>query len=234
MRKTTIATLPLSLQSKAELETAVEACLKLSPEGDCSNGPHGLIGEWDVSRVADMNAMFYYASAFNNDISKWDVSSVENMDHMFLNATSFKQQLCGAAWVNSKAIKVQIFKGSSGSISRPVCKPVATTLSTNQVFLPQSKSELKDAIDACLKESTTGDCSDDPYGPVGEWDVSNVVDMSYLFTLTNFNGDISKWDVSRVIDMSHTFASTSFNGDISKWDVSKVAYMSHMAHVGYF
>ena len=114
-----------SPRSKAELETAVDGYpggyLKLSQTGDCSDGKHGPIGEWDVSRIADMNGLFYNkrsfngdiskwavssvtamigmfrnVKSFNRDISKWDVSSVTHMDNMFQDAQSFKQQLCGA------------------------------------------------------------------------------------------------------------------------------------------
>merc|ERR1719326_967993 len=45
-------------RSRPELKRAVSACLKLLPKGDCSNGRHGPIGEWDVSRVTDMSYMF--------------------------------------------------------------------------------------------------------------------------------------------------------------------------------
>ena len=206
--------------SKAELEVAVAACLKLSPKGDCANGPHGPIAEWDVlsivtdmsrvfmsenhfngdiskwdmssvtsmshmfmsaasfngdlsnwavSRVADMSHMFMRATAFNGDLSNWDVSSVRDMtsmfgmatafnidiskwnvlsvstmDNMFVHATSFKQKLCGAAWINSKASKREMFTGSSGSISQTVC---STTTALSSV------AELKGAIDTCLKLS---------------------------------------------------------------------------------
>ena len=75
--------------------------------------------------------MFSYAAAFNRDISKWDVSSVTNMDRMFRDAASFKQNLCGATWVRSKASKVDMFAGSSGSISRTVCTSVSTPV-TNE------------------------------------------------------------------------------------------------------
>merc|ERR1719353_1768211 len=159
-----------SPQSKVQLKSAVETCLKLSPKGDCSKGPHGPIGEWDVSRVTDMTRMFAYATSFNGDISKWDVSNVKdmssmflsakifnrdlskwdvsrvtNMDYMFWEAKLFKRKLCGAAWVHSKARKTVMFAGSSGSISQTVCAI------TPAVFSPQSKEELKNAVDAYLK-----------------------------------------------------------------------------------
>ena len=44
-----------ALSSKVELKIAVDTCLKLSPKGDCPNGQHGPIAEWDVSSVTDMS-----------------------------------------------------------------------------------------------------------------------------------------------------------------------------------
>jgi len=68
------------------------------------------------------------------------------------------------------------------------------------------------------------------YGPIAEWDVSSVTDMSYMFNgAGSFSGDLSKWDVSNVTDMYAMFwGARSFNGDISEWDVSKVTDMSFM------
>ena len=44
------------------------------------------------------------------------------------------------------------------------------------------------------------------YGPIADWCVSAVTDMSYLFELLGrFNGDISSWDTSKVTDMNHMF-----------------------------
>jgi len=44
------------------------------------------------------------------------------------------------------------------------------------------------------------------YGPIADWDVSAVTDMSYLFHgLTNFNADISSWDTSSVTTMHRMF-----------------------------
>merc|ERR1719263_1898958 len=51
------------------------------------------------------------------------------------------------------------------------------------------------------------------------WDVSSVVDMSYMFNYASmFNMDLSTWDVSSVVDMSYMFTyAYQFSSDISSW-----------------
>ena len=86
-------------------------------------------------------------------------------------------------------------------------------------------------MDSCLEVfSPVGDCAKSLHGPIGEWDVSHVTDMSDLFRdAALFNSDISKWDVSAVTTMQGMFkGASSFNGDISKWDVSRVTTMDSM------
>ena len=41
------------------------------------------IGDWDTSKVTDMNSMLYSTDSFNQDIGSWDTSSVTNMSYMF-------------------------------------------------------------------------------------------------------------------------------------------------------
>ena len=67
-------------------------------------------------------------------------------------------------------------------------------------------------------------------GDISQWDVSNVTDMSCMFYgCENFNGDISNWDVSNVTNMRYMFYKcNSFNQDISSWDVSSVTNMNAM------
>jgi surface protein len=53
--------------------------------------------------------------------------------------------------------------------------------------------------------------------------------MSYMFYMSEFNGDISKWNVSNIENMSHMFEfNYKFQGDISKWKVSNVTNMESM------
>jgi surface protein len=51
-------------------------------------------------------------------------------------------------------------------------------------------------------------------GDISNWDVSNVTDMSYLFSDSIFNSNISTWDVQNVISMSRMFSHPNFNKDI--------------------
>ena len=65
---------------------------------------------------------------------------------------------------------------------------------------------------------------------ISEWDVSNVFDMTEMFTNCNkFDCDLSKWDVSKVKYMDNMFNEcTNFDCDLSNWDVSKVENMFAM------
>ena len=85
-------------------------------------------------------------------------------------------------------------------------------------------------VQDCLSTNPDdGMCLDNEFGPMPDWDVSNVTNMSSLFSnFTTFNSDISGWDVSNVTNMYSMFKTTSFNSDISGWDVSNVTDMSHM------
>lgn len=65
-------------------------------------------------------------------------------------------------------------------------------------------------------------------GNLDEWDMSSVVDTSYMFAYSGFNGDISKWDTSKIRTMRGMFAGSKFNSDISKWDISSVNDMGDM------
>ena len=48
------------------------------------------ISDWDVSKVENMEYMFYDCKNFDCDLSKWNVSNVKNMDHIFYNCNNLK------------------------------------------------------------------------------------------------------------------------------------------------
>ena len=106
---------------------------------------------------------------------------------------------------------------------------------TNNSFYtcqPQTKDELRSIIIERIKD-------DGPECNLNDIDVSNITDMSFLFSANknwfgngifkDFNGDVSLWDVSNVKNMNGMFYFCQhFNCDISKWDVSHVKEMFSM------
>ena len=89
----------------------------------------------------------------------------------------------------------------------------------NYKYFPKTKEELRKIIEQRIKEEGNEVDLNDIY-------ISKIIDMSYLFVGTNFNGDISRWDVSNVTDIHSMFSGCeNFNGDISGWNVSNVTNM---------
>jgi len=127
---------------------------------------------------------------------------------------------------------------------------------TQAVFAPENSQALKDAVGSCtpdpggtfctggcLGETPDGSCptfaasndaTGNPYGVIGEWDVSRVTDMITLFRDSPFNADLSKWNTGAVTDMTYIYDGSQFNGDISKWNTGAVTNMNGMFHNSLF
>ena len=108
-------------------------------------------------------------------------------------------------------------------IKKKLVKPIYS--GTSILYTPKNNGELADLIIKLLNDDETNlNCID----------VSNIKVMQNLFDYVNDNVivkdiDISEWDVSNVIDMTEMFTNCNkFNCDLSKWDVSKVKYMDNM------
>ena len=112
------------------------------------------IGSWNVGAVTDMYAMFYGASAFNQDIGSWNVGAVTTMQYLFHNASAFDQDIC--SW-NVAAV-------------------------TNMYYLFHNALAFNQDI--------------------GSWNVAAVTTMqSILHGASAFNQDIGSWNVSAVTTM---------------------------------
>jgi surface protein len=98
-----------------------------------------------------------------------------------------------------------------------------------------STQELEDAVMKYCQEKPNAANMEDiacTYGyPIGQWNVSQIKDMSCLFRDTILDECIGSWDVSSVTNMSSMFeGARAFNQDIGSWDVSSVTKMSSMFH----
>ena len=174
-----------------QLQDAIQECLQLST--DCSKGPHGPIGSWDVSAVTDTERLFDHdvvpgANKFTGDISKWNMSSATIMTSMFAEATSFNVDL--SKWDVSKVNDMPFtFYGASlfnGDLSKWDVSRV-----TNMLGMFYGASSFN--------------------GDISKWDVSSVTNMQSMFeAASSFNVDLSSWDVSKVANMSNMFKGASY------------------------
>lgn len=66
--------------------------------------------------------------------------------------------------------------------------------------------------------------------PIGNWDVSNVTDIKWMFHGCNqFNQPLNNWNTSNIIRMDHAFHFCSaFNQDLSNWKTSKVTNLDFL------
>ena len=79
-------------------------------------------------------------------------------------------------------------------------------------------------------ESLTQGLPINNFNNIGNWDVSNVVNMEEAFRdNVSFNQNISSWNVGNVTNMVGMFeGGAAFNQNINSWDVSSVTDMNHI------
>ncbi len=67
-----------------------------------------------------------------------------------------------------------------------------------------------------LKQCNPSDCYD-----LSNLDISQIDNLSYIFSESLYNGDLSKWDVSNVLNLKWCFNASNFNNDsLKNWNTS--------------
>ena len=187
----------------SNLSSAVDTCLSTNPvDGLCTNSEYGVMPDWDVSSVTNMNAAFSQQwSNFNADISNWDVSNVTDMYSMFYYNLAFNQDL--SSWDVSNVTNMRYMFQDASSFNQDIGSWDVSSVTDMSYMFTQASSFNQ---------------------PLNDWDTSSVTLMKDMFNgATSFNQDIGSWDVSSVTDMFFLFASaTSFNQDISSWCVTNI------------
>ena len=183
------------------------------------------ISSWDVSNVADFGSMFVHAVSFNQNISSWNVSNATSSFGNWGGAKSLsRENRCAINtswevqtefWIDQNEFNRAWFKYSCGDSFAPENSDyLSRALWWNSINLPHPSGM-------------------DIHDSVHTWNVSNVVNMSFLFDndswALDFNENITTWDVSNVTNMYRMFGQAeSFNQDISNWDISNVLEMDMM------
>lgn len=163
----------------------------LSDCKDCSNmfrfcenlKGNDKFGEWNVSKVTDMNCMFLECKSFNQPIDRWNVSEVMDMNCMFWNAKSFNQPLNN--WDVSNVTDMCYMFGGATSFNQPLNDwNVSNVTNTSGMFWNASSFNQ----------------------PLDKWNVSMVFNMWSMFkNAISFNQSISNWNVENVKDWKSVF-----------------------------
>ena len=97
-------------------------------------------------------------------------------------------------------------------------------------YLPLDDETIRVAVKDYLEGGETRNAIIKKYGPIGDWNTSDVTDMSYLFSVYNyFNQPIGEWNTSKVTNVEYMFlCCESFNQPICGWDTSNVINMEMM------
>jgi hypothetical protein len=139
--------------------------------------------------------------------------------------------------------------------------PTTTSIPVvNSVLLLNTTEELYEVVDLYVQSTMLVQNSTASLllPPINEWDVSQITNMTSVFSairnpaLIDFTDDLNhwnmsnirymrtmflhaeafNWDTSNVIDMFQTFASAyKFNQDLSSWSVTNVQLMSGMVRI---
>ena len=135
---------------------------------------YGVIGDWDVSAVTNMESMFHMAFEFNQDLSKWDVSAVTNMDRTLQRCHMFNQDISG--WNTGAVTSMQAMFAESDVFNSDLSSwdtSKVTDLSWMFYYTPAFNQDLS------------------------KWETGAVTNMAHMFQgAAAFNQDLSSWDTT--------------------------------------
>ena len=203
---------------------------------------------WNMSSATDLNHMFYYSYAFNQDISGWNTSNVTNMLGMFRFNTSFNQNI--GAWNTSNVTTFSYMfaetnnpfnNGGSSDINNwnvTSCINFSYMFRNSAFNQPINNWTFKTSGDINMQGMFVGATA---FNSSLAWcdgtgranNTARVTNMSYMFELGGddvFTGiGVSNWDTSNVTTMVHMFLGCEhFNQDISSWNITSLTNATSM------
>lgn len=175
------------------------------------NGFRGNISNWDVSKVTDMESMFYDCPQFDfTQIEDWDVSSLKYANWIFEDCANMNADF--SKW-NVKNLKEAcgMFKDCDDYEGNGLENwKIDSLLNSSDMFY------------GCIKFN----------GNLSNWNMTNVDILDHMFyRCYKFNQDLSNWKFKQnLLALEGVFEEcSSFEGKgLEKWDVHMVEYFDKM------
>ena len=189
--------------NNANIKEAVEKCLQEAPnDGNCphfgTKSQFGVMKDWDVSKVTNMQELFKGKEAFNGDLSGWDTSSLTNAYQMFYSCALFNSDISN--WDVSNVENFQGMFNGNAAFNADISK-----WNTNKAKTMQGM--FKNAINFNQD--------------ISNWDTSKVENFVSQFEGAEmFNHPIGKWNTgaSKSDGMQGMFQrAKSFSQDVSSF-----------------
>ena len=164
---------------------------------------------------ADAPSGFYVKLEENNAVvaQSNDGTDTDNMFEVTLSLSDYAEQAVyievsdqqQSSWGKVAIDDIRFYNDQGESLDLITTTPLKPPSPSPYTFT--GTASLKTAVQAFNDDSLA---ATKEYGPIADWDVSAVTDMSGLFGedgrgLANFNADISSWDTSGVTTMRYMF-----------------------------
>ena len=161
------------------------------------------IGKWDVRNVTNMDKLFAFYPAFNEDISGWKTDQVTHMNSMFEDCTNFNQPL---NWNTENVMYMGSMFQNCTNFNQPLNWNTENVMYMGSLF--QNCTNFNQPLN---------------------WNTANVIRMDRMFSnCTNFNQPLS-WTTTNVTHMNSLFSNcTKFNQPLNTWNTDKVTDVDQM------
>eukprot|EP01047_Picozoa_sp_COSAG01_P052704 COSAG01_NODE_5569_length_4176_cov_7.015943_1_plen_522_part_00 len=199
-------------------------------------------GQYSVPVDADSDLMVAfstlpdYVSWRSKSKGSWFISTFVNV----LEEHHDREHVADMLTATDRRIKEQVFKKDKkhGQAIEKVERGISGHIYWRSVHPALTNETIREAVKAFCEEGGGRHHADflhSPtaqahYGPVSEWNVSEVTDMKELFKdCRAFNQPLGEWQVGQVTDMRGMFrGAKAFNQPLEEWQVGQVTHMSGM------
>lgn len=178
------------------------------------------------TNIKTLKQMFYYAGAFNQDLSTWNTANVTNMDSVFLhckyfdgdvstwdtsNVTTMSNMFKGCVRFNSDLSNWNVSKVTKFNLMLNDCTRFSSDLSG---WRPVAGTDFNNMFRECVNFNSD----------LSEWTVDSGINFSAMFyNCKKFNQDLSNWKTDNATDMGYMFENADMLGqDLSTWCVGKI------------